>query len=374
MTQQSTRPNGLAYKDAGVDYSKIDPLKIDAQRAARETGGHLARLGYREIAASRGESAYVIDMGDVLLASITECLGTKVLIADAMRAVTGKTYFDNLAQDTLAMAINDIITVGATPVSVQAYWAAGSSAWFDDKERAADLVQGWKAACDTCGVSWGGGETPSLGGVVEAGTIDLAASCIGIVKPRERLTLQDKMVPGDAIVLLASSGIHANGVSLARKLASQIPEGYKATLSDGRLYGDALLDATVLYSPVTEALFAAGVLPHYIANITGHGWRKIMRHAAARTYRFHAVPPVPPVLAFIQRHAGLSDADAYGTFNMGAGFALFVASEDAAKAVTVAEKAGIAAWNAGVVEMGHKRVIIEPLGVTFTDADMHLRA
>jgi phosphoribosylformylglycinamidine cyclo-ligase len=374
MTQQNTRPHGLAYKDAGVDYSKIDPLKIDAQRAARETGGNLARMGYREIEASRGESAYVVDMGDILLASITECLGTKVLIADAMRAVTGKTYFDNLAQDTLAMAINDISTVGATPVSVQAYWAAGSSNWFDDKQRAHDLVQGWKAACDRCGVSWGGGETPSLGGVVEAGTIDLAASCIGVVKPRERLTLQDKMKPGDAIVLLASSGIHANGVSLARKLATQIPDGYSAKLSDGRLYGDALLDATVLYSPVTEALYAAGVMPHYIANITGHGWRKVMRHAASLTYRFHSVPPVPPVLDFIQKNVGMSDTDAYGTFNMGAGFALLVAPDDAAKTGAVAEKCGIAAWNAGVIESGAKSVVIEPLGVTFTDADMHLRA
>lgn len=374
MAQQPSRPNGLAYKDAGVDYSKIDPLKIDAQRAARETAGNLAHSGFREVSASRGESAYVVDVGDFYLASITECLGTKVLIADAMRAITGKTYFDALAQDTLAMAINDIITVGATPISVQAYWAAGSSAWFDDKERANDLVRGWKAACDVCSVAWGGGETPSLAGVVEDGTIDLAASCIGIVRPRERLTLLDRMKPGDAIVLLASSGIHANGVSLARKLSTTIPQGYGTKLSDGRLYGDALLDATLLYAPVTEAIFAAGIIPHYLANITGHGWRKIMRHGTPLTYRFHTIPPVPPVLKFIQDSAGLSDADAYGTFNMGAGFALFVAAADAEKTVATAKALGVAAWIAGTVEAGAKRVVIEPLGVTYTDADMHLRA
>ena len=229
------RGNGLTYNDAGVDYSKIDPLKIDAQRAARETAGNLRHHGLIEITASRGESAYVVDMGDFLLASITECLGTKVLIADAMRPITGKTYFDSLAQDTLAMAINDIITVGATPISVQAYWAAGSSKWFDDKQRARDLVQGWKAACDRCNVAWGGGETPSLGGVVNPNTIDLAASCIGIVRPKERLTIADKLSVNDEIVLLASSGIHANGVSLARKVAADTPAGYTAKLSDGRL-------------------------------------------------------------------------------------------------------------------------------------------
>ncbi len=368
------RGNGLTYNDAGVDYSKIDPLKIDAQRAARETGGNLAKHGLHEISASRGESAYVVDMGDFLLASITECLGTKVLIADAMRPITGKTYFDALAQDTLAMAINDIITVGATPISVQAYWAAGSSEWFDDKQRAADLVRGWKAACDRCNVSWGGGETPSLGGVVAPGTIDLAASCIGIVRPKERLTIAGKLKVGDAIVILASSGIHANGVSLARKVAADSAEGYKAKLSDGRLYGDALLDPTVLYSPVTEALFTAGIIPHYCANITGHGWRKVMRYPDAFTYRFKKIPPVPPVLAYVQHAAGMSDIDAYGTFNMGAGFALFVDPAQADKTVTISKAAGIEAWVAGTVETGPKSVVIEPIGVTYTDADMHLRA
>ncbi len=374
MAHPPTRPNGLAYKDAGVDYSKIDPLKIDAQRAARETAGNLAHTGFTEITASRGESAYVVDVGDFMLASITECLGTKVLIADKMRAITGKTYFDALAQDTLAMAINDIITVGATPISVQAYWAAGSSEWFDDKQRAHDLVRGWKEACDKCGVTWGGGETPSLGGVVEAGTIDLAASCIGIVRPKERSTLNNKTKPGDAIILLASSGIHANGVSLARKLEAQLPDGYSAMLSDDRMYGDALLDPTVLYSPVTEALYKGGIMPHYIANITGHGWRKIMRHEAELTYRFRMIPPVPPVLQFIQQHAGMSNADAYGTFNMGAGFALFVAPEDARRTVEISDDLGVNAYHVGTVEAGPKQVIIEPIGVTFTADDMHLRA
>jgi len=364
----------IDYRDAGVDYTKIDPLKVAAQRAARDTAANLRHTPYKEITASRGESAYVVDMGDFLLASITECLGTKVLIADAMRAVTGKTYFDALAQDTLAMAINDIITVGATPISVQAYWAAGSSAWFDDAQRANDLVAGWKAACDRCGVAWGGGETPSLSGVVHDTTIDLAASCIGVIRPKERLTIADKLAAGDAIVLLASSGIHANGVSLARKVVETLPDGYRTKLPDGRLYGDALLDPTVLYSPATEALFAAGITPHYCANITGHGWRKVMRHPGVFTYRFNKIPAVPPVLAFIQQAARMSPTDAYGTFNMGAGFALFVAAKDADKTVATAKAAGFDAMIAGKVEAGTKQVVIEPIGVSFTDADMHLRA
>ena len=364
----------LTYQQAGVDYGRIDPLKILAQQAAAATAPNLARHGLVEIGASRGESAYVVDCGDFYLASITECLGTKALVADAMRAITGRSYYDRIAQDTLAMAINDIITVGATPVSVHAYWATGGSDWFDDEVRARDLVAGWKAACDRCGVAWGGGETPALAGVVAAGRIDLAASCVGLVRPKSRLTLGEKLAAGDAIVLLESSGIHANGVSLARKLAERIPGGYGAELEDGTLYGEALLAPTALYSPVTEALAAAGIVPHYCANITGHGWRKLMRHPGSFTYRIHTLPPVPPVLRFIEKQAGIDKREAYGNLNMGAGFAVFVGAGDAARVVEVAATVGVRGWIAGTVEDGAKRVLIEPLGLTFAADDLHVRA
>ena len=142
------------------------------------------------------------------------------LVADAMRELTGRSYYDAIAQDTIAMAINDLITVGATPLVVQAYWAAGGSDWFGDAQRAHALVEGWKRACDRCGVAWGGGETPALAGIVEVGRIDLAASCTGLINPKSRLSVGDALGPGDSIVLLASSGIHANGLSLARKLVN----------------------------------------------------------------------------------------------------------------------------------------------------------
>src|SRR5690348_11777128 len=172
----------LSYEQAGVNYELIDPLKVAAQRAAAATGANLGAHGFSEVQASRGESAYVVDVGPFYLASIVECLGSKSLVADEMRKLTGKSYYDGIAQDTIAMAINDLITVGATPLVVQAYWAAGGSEWFGDAQRAQALVAGWKRACDTCGVAWGGGETPALAGIVEGGRIDLAASCTGLIQ------------------------------------------------------------------------------------------------------------------------------------------------------------------------------------------------
>lgn len=356
-----------------MNYDLIDPLKVAAQRAAAATAPQLAAHGFAEVAASRGESAYVVDVGPFYLASIVECLGSKALVADEMQRLTGRSFYAGIAQDTIAMAVNDLITVGATPLVVQAYWAAGGSDWFGDAERAQALVAGWKQACETCGVAWGGGETPALAGIVEAGRIDLAASCTGIVNPKSRLSVGDRLAAGDAIVLLASSGIHANGLSLARKLVERLPQGWLTEVAPGLSYGEALLAPTTLYSPVTEALFKAGITPHYCANITGHGWRKLLRHPAKFTYRVTKAPPVPPVLEFIARHAGHDAREAYGTLNMGAGFALFVSAADAERTAQVARECGIEAWVAGRVEEGDKRLVIEPLGVTFGGEELQLR-
>jgi phosphoribosylformylglycinamidine cyclo-ligase len=366
----------LSYEQAGVKYELIDPLKVAAQRAAASTAGHLARHAFDEVTASRGESAYVVDLGPFYLASIVECLGTKTLVADAMWR-DGENFFAAIAQDTIAMAVNDLVTVGATPLVVQAYWAAGGSDWFADSARAQALVQGWKAACDAIGASWGGGETPALAGIVEEGRIDLAASCTGLVNPKPRLTLGEHLGSGDAIVLLQSSGIHANGLSLARKIAERLPQGYQTPIGSetepGLRYGPALLAPTLLYSPVTEALWAAGVRVHYAANITGHGWRKLLRHPKALTYRVHTLPPVPRVLRFMQQQAAMGDAEAYGTLNMGAGFALFVHGDDAERTVATARAQGIEAWVAGRVEAGAKQLFIEPIGVHWGAEELQLR-
>jgi phosphoribosylformylglycinamidine cyclo-ligase len=370
-------PSGpLSYGAAGVDYGRIDPLKIAAQRAALATATQLDGHGFSEVSASRGESAFVVDVGPFYLASIVECLGSKALVADAMAELTGASAYADIAQDTIAMAVNDLVTVGATPLVVQAYWAAGGSDWFDDGQRSAALVAGWQRACEQCGVAWGGGETPALAGIVERGRVDLAASCTGIVSPKPRLTLGDHLAPGDAIVLLASSGIHANGVSLARQVAERLPRGYLTPVADSPVpigFGEALLVPTILYAPVTEALFHAGVRVRYAVNITGHGWRKLMRHRTDLTYRIRRLPEVPAVLKFLQREAGLDARGAYATFNMGAGFAVFVPPEDAEGTVAVARKAGVDSWIAGSVETGPRRVVIEPLDVEYAGDELGVR-
>src|SRR3569832_2867156 len=144
MNSNAAGTGTLSYEQAGVDYGLIDPLKVAALRAAAATASHLSSHGFTEVKASRGEAAYVVDVGPFYIASIVECLGSKALVADEMHRITGRSFYASIAQDTIAMAVNDLITVGATPLVVQAYWAAGGSDWFGDAQRAQALVAGWK--------------------------------------------------------------------------------------------------------------------------------------------------------------------------------------------------------------------------------------
>ena len=153
----------------------------------------------------------------------------------------------------------------------------------------------------------------------------------------------------------------------------QFPEGYGSRIADGRLYGEALLDPTFLYSSVTEAVFDVGIPVHYLANITGHGWRKLMRHPSSFLYRVTMLPPVPTVLQFIVEKAGLELSEAYGTLNMGAGFVLFVPEAHAAQTIAIAKRHGLKAYHAGRVEEGEKQVVIEPLDIIYAGESLNLR-
>lgn len=376
----------MTYASTGVDYGAMDPLKRLAQQRAGQTSINLERFGMREVEASRGESAYVWDQGDSFGAKVIEGLGTKNLVADAVREFTGKSHYDAIAQDTVATIVNDVIVVGAQPLVIDAHWSTGSSDWFSDEARVRDLVDGWANACNMAGAVWGGGETPTLIGIINPGTIELSGSAVGIVKPKERLTLQDdKLTEGDAIFLVESSGIHANGLTLARTIADKIAKGimieknieleealplaYSTKLPDGKTYGESLLVPAHIYAGLVRDLFEAGIDIHYMVNITGHGWRKIMRAKRDFTYVIDKIPTPQPLFTFIQQQSGNDDKEMYGNFNMGAGFAIFMPQKDVALAQKIAKEShNLTTLNAGHIAEGKKQVLIGPKNI-FWKAD-----
>ena len=364
------------YAQAGVDYGVIDPGKLLAQRTALATAKNLAPHGVQELEESRGESAYVLDLGDRLIATVTEALGTKNLVADAVAPLLGRSFYDAIARDTVATIVNDLITVGARPLCMTAYWGAGSSDWFENQGRLADLVRGWGAACDDAGCAWGGGETQVLKTMIEPGTVVLGGSAVGTIARREELLLGSRVAAGDRILIAPSTGIHTNGLTLARDLAARAPNGYRTLLpgdAQGRSLGEALLDPTPLYARLVAALLDGGVELHYAVHVTGHGWRKLMRASQALSYVVEALPPIPPVLAYLVEAAGMKTAEAYGTFNMGAGFACYVTAKSAERAREIAALAGTPLLDAGHVASGPRRVVLEPLGLTFEGESLAIR-
>lgn len=366
--------SGLSYEQSGVNYDSLDAFKRACQQAARGTTACLGAHGMKEPPAIRGESAYLIETPDQYLAHVEEGLGTKNLVADAMLKLTGKSYYRNIAIDTVATIVNDLVTTGAAPISVAMHAAVGDGDWFANQQRTADLAAGFAEGCCMAGAVWGGGETPALKGIVNSETIVLAGSAVGNIKPKS-LRITGNVKDGDAIILLASTGVQTNGLSLCRMLADRLPEGYLTKMGDGRSYGEALLDASAIYVKFVLGCQKAGVDLHYAAHITGHGWRKIMRLEEPFVYQMDVVPEPLPVFKFMMQAGPIDLREAYATFNMGVGFAVYVDVKDVEKCLAAAKAAGHQAWNAGVVrkEGTRKAVEIKPLGMTFEGDTLKVR-
>ena len=364
----------LSYESSGVRYDQLDAFKRACQRAARTTAELLTLHGYQEPASIRGESAYLIEAEDHFLAHVEEGLGTKNLVADAVYAATGKCFYREIGIDTVATIVNDLATCGALPISVAMHAAVGDSNWFADEKRANDLVEGFAAGCRKAGAVWGGGETPTLRGIVEPQTIVLAGSAIGKIEPKN-LRIVGDIAAGDAIVFLASSGVQTNGLTLCRKIADQLPQGYQTPIGDGRTYGEALLAPSVIYVDFVRECQQRGLKLNYVAHVTGHGWRKLMRLEEPFVYEIEHVQPEPALFKFLREAGPIDLREAYATFNMGIGFAAYVSAEQAEATVEAAQVTGHRAWIAGRVrkEGARKAVVVPSLGITFEGDTLKVR-
>ena len=364
----------LSYESSGVSYDQLDAFKRLCQAAARGTVNELAKHGYREPDATRGESAYLIEADDHYLAHVEEGLGTKNLVADAMQALTGRCYYRAVAIDTVATIVNDLVTCGALPISIAMHAAVGASSWFEDEERARELVEGWAEGCRLSSAVWGGGETPTLKNMIDPKVIVLAGSAVGRITGKEdRIT--GELNDGDAIIFLASSGVQTNGLTLCRKIAGSIPDGYLTELSDGTLYGEALLAPSVIYVAFVKACLERSIKLKYVVHVTGHGWRKLMRLDQPFVYEIDRVKPISPIFEFLMKSGPIAVREAFSIFNMGVGFAAIVAPEVADQTVSAAVGSGYDAWVAGRVRRDgdRKAVVVSELDLIFEADTLNLR-
>jgi phosphoribosylformylglycinamidine cyclo-ligase len=341
---------------------------------ALSTSALLGARGGRSLDASRGEPAFVFELGAQTLAFVVEGLGTKSIIARHVLEAQGINRFGDVAYDTVAAILNDLCCVGALPLVVNAYFATGASEWYAEPERGAALLEGWRRACADAGCTWGGGESPSLPGMLDEREIELAGAAVGAVPEGREPILGERLAPGDEIVIVASNGLHANGASLARMVAGRLADGYATRLPSGTTLGEALLEPSFMYVPLVAALSDRGAPVSYISHVTGHGLLKLMRPTRELSYRIERLPAVPEVLGFLVGEAGLDSHAAYSTFNMGCGYALYCAGGAGDEIVALAEGLGMRALVAGVVEEGPRQVILEPLGVRFSGDELELSA
>lgn len=328
----------LTYKDAGVDIdagmevvSRIGDLVKSTPRA-----GVLSDLG-----GFGGLFALPEGLRDPVLVSGTDGVGTKLKLAFA----TG--IHNTVGIDLVAMCVNDIITTGARPLFFLDYFATGALS----PDQARDVIAGIAEGCRQAGCALLGGETAELPGFYAAGEYDLAGFAVGVVE-RSKIITGKEIAAGDRVVGLASSGVHSNGFSLARKSLLEV-QGFG--LDDepeplDRAVGCTLLDPTRIYRRVVSAL-CERVRVKGLAHITGGGLvdnpPRILQPGLGMTLD-PSCWDVPPIFGLIAR-AGVEEAEMRRTFNMGVGMVVVLDPSESAEAVAIAESVGETAWEIGEV-------------------------
>jgi phosphoribosylformylglycinamidine cyclo-ligase len=174
--------------------------------------------------------------------------------------------------------------------------------------------------------------------------------------------------------MLKSNGINANGISLARAIVKQLPQGYATKLPDGTLYGEALLAKTNIYAKLIQDLLDNNIDIHYISNITGHGLRKVMRAKQEFSYVLEKIFEPQKLFIFIQNQAGLTDKEMYETYNMGMDYAIYLSKQDAEKAQAIIKQNGFESIDAGYIKSGKRQVIIEPKTIVLEGESLQLKA
>ena len=345
---ESVQPS-LSYRDAGVDIDAgdalVDALRPIVQRTARD--GCLSQLGgfggLFEIPTDRYRQP--------VLVSGTDGVGTKLKLAFA----SGR--HDTIGVDLVAMCVNDVIVHGAEPLFFLDYFATGRL----DPETARTVLQGVGHGCEQAGAALIGGETAEMPGMYAAGEYDLAGFCVGVVE-KSAIIDGSRITPGDAVIGLRSSGPHANGYSLIRKILESSGSNLESPWHDSTL-GDALLTPTKIYvRPLLRLL--ADVQVHGVAHITGGGITGNIRRVIPDTMRAvldSKAWPEPEIFSWLQSHGNIDTSEMYRTFNCGLGMVIVVAADDTAQTLDVLDDGGKHADHIGYIEAhsGEPRVAIQ---------------
>jgi phosphoribosylformylglycinamidine cyclo-ligase len=327
-----------AYRDAGVD---TDEATAGLSRlVGRITRNWPPPGSFGAVQLDIGYFANVIDIGGVGLAISTDGVGSKAMIARMMDR------YDTIGIDCVAVNVNDLICVGARPVSLVDYIAVERV-----EARILDAIAiGLANGAEAAGISIAGGETAELGDIVTG--FDLAGTAVGTV-PLDRIVTGRNLEPGDRIIGIESSGIHSNGLTLARKafFKREKPLSLDYRLPQtGVTLGEALLCPTLIYVRAVREILDRIPNVKALINITGDGFLNLARvHHQSVGFRIDQLPPTPEIFNLIQGYENVSDAEMFEVFNMGVGFCVIVGDGDANPALEILQRHHFAASVIGAV-------------------------
>ena len=325
----------FTYKDAGVDTTEgaraVDAIKACVATTKRpEVIGGLGGFG------GLFSAAKLKDMADPVLVSGTDGVGTKLRLAQLFDR------HETVGIVLVAMCVNDLLASGAEPLFFLDYIAIGHI----EAEHVAQIVGGIAEGCRQAGCALVGGEMAEHPGVMAKDDYDLAGFCVGVVD-RPKMILPEMVQEGDAILGIASSGLHSNGYSLARRvLIDESADLSQYTAPQDRFGGESLVDAmlkpTRIYVKPILGLLEAGLPVHGVAHITGGGITENLNRVLPENLDAEVewgTWDVPPVVQAAVEAANLSDTEAYRTFNMGVGMCVVCdpdAVDDIAESLTAA--------------------------------------
>jgi len=327
----------LTYRDAGVDIDAGDDLVERIKPMARRTMRP-------EVLTGIGGFGALVEVSkkykNPVMVSGTDGVGTKLKLAFRLKK------HDTIGIDLVAMSVNDILVAGAEPIFFLDYFACGKL----DVGVAADVVKGIAQGCEQAGAALIGGETAEMPGMYDPNEYDLAGFAVGLVE-KSKIIDGTKIVPGDAVIGLASSGPHSNGYSLIRKVVATSGSDYYESFDDKRTLGEALIEPTRIYvKPVLDVIGKIAVKG--VAHITGGGLtenipRVLPENTCARLESTRW--PRLPIFDWLQKHGHIEQAEMHRTFNCGIGMVLIVAKADAAATIATLQAGGVEAYEVGSI-------------------------
>ena len=328
-----------SYAGAGVNTVKEEAALAGLLKWVGKTlafGAHRSALDF-------GYFASVLDLGNGLgLALSTDGVGTKLLVAQMLDK------YDTIGIDCVAMNVNDVLCVGAEPLCMLDYIAVQEA----DPDLLEQIGKGLHEGARQANISIPGGEIAQVRELItgnrEGRGFDLAGTCVGLV-PMDRILVGQAIQPGDVVIGLRSSGVHSNGLTLARevffKKAKYRPDQYVGDV--GRTIGEELLEPTRIYVREVLDLLRAGLDIKALIHITSDGFLNLARVQAQVGYVLEWLPEPQPIFRLLQQLGGVGDEEMFCVYNMGTGFCLVVGAAHADRALEMLTRLGLEAFRLG---------------------------